>query len=375
MRIFCAVLFLALLGIGFLLAANKPIWNDERYSQVVSVQDNSYGQILAGKISEGNNSPLFYLLQKTLHDVFHKSDDRIFLRINPVVSVSAALTLIFYFVCRWYGWGAALFALGLGLSTHMLWLYWAEARHYALWFFLSVAQICLFWEIHRRQLREGTVLNGLMWAQWLLAFTVVFSLPQILLVALLTAIMAPRQERVKQFIIFALPGVVCLYYFAFAPKYSFWVMFSCEQYIRAGIPRDRLYLFLITFLFLGYYYGQRFLQWPRLFKDSFSSCRAVLILIGGMIASSCLIVFLFSLKSNPGQQGFPVTDRYFFHLIAFGVLGAGICAAESLKALQFKTAKVLTAGGIGILFIVQVIKSGPKIQHYIQGLFLASGAA
>ena len=62
------ILFGICLSIGFFIARHKPLWGDEVFSQRNIIQRMSYGDMLKGKIGqgEGNASPLFYLLQKAL---------------------------------------------------------------------------------------------------------------------------------------------------------------------------------------------------------------------------------------------------------------------------------------------------------------------
>jgi len=57
------------LAIGFKLAYDKPLWNDEIYTLVSSVSRVSYLDILLGRVKEGNNCPLFYVIQKGICDI------------------------------------------------------------------------------------------------------------------------------------------------------------------------------------------------------------------------------------------------------------------------------------------------------------------
>ena len=47
-------------------AADRPLENDELYSQTSSIDHQTYLSMLSAKIEEGNNTPLFYALQKTI---------------------------------------------------------------------------------------------------------------------------------------------------------------------------------------------------------------------------------------------------------------------------------------------------------------------
>ena len=58
---------------GFLMAQNKPLWNDEMFTLIANVNGQTYGSILLGKVSEGNVAPLFYWIQKAICDLAHYS--------------------------------------------------------------------------------------------------------------------------------------------------------------------------------------------------------------------------------------------------------------------------------------------------------------
>ena len=70
-KIVSFLLFIILLTVGTSLAKYKPLWTDEIYSQVRSIEKLSYGAILLGPPGEGNTCPFFYLIQKTICDIFH----------------------------------------------------------------------------------------------------------------------------------------------------------------------------------------------------------------------------------------------------------------------------------------------------------------
>lgn len=111
------LLFFVCFRFGLILAESKPIWNDEFYSQLANVQGLSYGKMMAGQVNEGNNAPLFYLIQKVICDIasyqapeaWVKGDwgysdyySRILLRVSPVFFMSLAAVFIFYYFSRVY---------------------------------------------------------------------------------------------------------------------------------------------------------------------------------------------------------------------------------------------------------------------------------
>src|SRR3989339_191913 len=151
--VFAAAVFMAGLCQGFSLALKKPLWNDEIYSQTSSVEGMSWAQIWTGRIREGNNSPAFYSVQKIVCGIFdYKSNDlwknddvpaRLILRIAPVVCMSLGLALIVWFFGAYYALSGMMIAFIVGVSSYMVWYYWAEARPYAMMFLATTVQALL----------------------------------------------------------------------------------------------------------------------------------------------------------------------------------------------------------------------------------------
>src|SRR3989338_4552810 len=159
LKILTGFLFLILLAIGFVLAVRKPLWNDEIFTQTRNIDQASYAAILTGKIVEGNNCPIFYLIQKGVCDLvqyrfpkvwdsreweFSDLRSQLILRIMPNIFTAGTLAIIFYFFARYYSFGAGVYGLLVALSSLMVWGYWVEARPYPLWFFLTIVQSMLY---------------------------------------------------------------------------------------------------------------------------------------------------------------------------------------------------------------------------------------
>ena len=152
-----ASFFLLFLFCGYKLAVQKNLWNDEIYTQYYSIDRSSYGQIWSGKLVEGNNAPLFYVLQKLTVSCFHfKASDtwegkpkisdlraKIILRVNSVIMMSFVLSFIFYYFSRRFSLGVGFYSLLASLSFYAVWNYWAEARPYGLWLGLSILELLL----------------------------------------------------------------------------------------------------------------------------------------------------------------------------------------------------------------------------------------
>ena len=70
-KILTLVLFFSLLGLGSRVASQRPLWNDEYYSQVASINNTPFADQFLGRISEGGNAPLFYCLQIRRREKFN----------------------------------------------------------------------------------------------------------------------------------------------------------------------------------------------------------------------------------------------------------------------------------------------------------------
>jgi uncharacterized membrane protein len=155
-HILTVTVFLALLAVGFWLSTHKPVWNDEIYSQRHIIERMNYGELIGFKITEGNSTPLFYVLQKAFAESldyqfpaynyeWHYVDlpSQIILRILPNLFMSMSLAMMFFYFARYYSLWQGIYALILALSSVMVWVYWAEARPYAMWMFFTTAQMLL----------------------------------------------------------------------------------------------------------------------------------------------------------------------------------------------------------------------------------------
>jgi len=378
------LLFAVLLLVGFTLAAYKPLWNDEVYTQVASVSRSSYGQIISGHVGEGNVSPLFYLLQKSFQNIIHYSapadwhtgwsdnglKERLLLRVMPVVFMSAAIAGIFYFFSRNYSLWTGILALFLALSTSMTWGYWAEARPYALWVYLTAMQSIVFLRIFQKDGGKNNAWAFLSVLHILLALTVVFALPQILLVSLILGF-SFRRKWSDYVLLTVIPAAVCLYYYALTPKYPFWLEFNFEQYVRAGISRDRLYILALFALLL---LGQGLIQnrkWGRdWIKPAAKEAITYFIFTLGMIASVGVTVLLFKLLESPRGTGFPVSDRYFIHLAPVGIIATTLLARESVSVLRHnRWLKIVFVIAAAYFFLARFLRVLPEIAGYYPLLF------
>lgn len=220
------VLFVVLFAFGLLLAQLKPLWNDELYSQVYSVEKMSYAQILLGQVPEGNNSPLFYLLQKAVCDVAHfqlpfvwekqwnigQPQAQMILRLMPNFFMSLALAVIFYMIAVEYSWLAGGYAFVTALASSAVWVYWAEARPYALWFALTTLQILCFVRFIRHPKTRQLMRRFLIGIHFLLSITAVFGAVQVFIVSWLLFLFYEKKLTHYVLLLF-LPLALGFYYF------------------------------------------------------------------------------------------------------------------------------------------------------------------
>jgi len=383
LKILSVILFVILIFVGLFLAKHKGIWNDEKYSQVAGIESFSYSEILLGKVDEGNNNPLFYVIQKAITNAFgwHSNaefrmgintvGDRIILRISPVCSIALTVVAIFYFFSKFYSIWAGLFSLFISLSTHMLWGYWAEARPYALWILLTTIQLLLFLYIIHTSKAERLSWRWLAFTHVLLSLTFIFSLAQIMIVSVVLCFTI--QKKWISFIwLTLLPCILIFYYYGLTPNYNFWVMFEYEQYIREGITRDRLYIILLFLIFLTLSVIQ--LKWksPKLANTQIILegfpyfCVTIL-----MIAATCVFIAVFHFKSTGHDEGFPVTTRYFINLVPVGIISTTYFTVKLLNAFKGKIwMQSFIFSLIGYLVIYRFLRVIKHIKGFYPDIFL-----
>lgn len=362
------VLFILFVVVGFRLAQDKPLWNDELYSQVHSVEKLTYGQILAGKIVEGNNFPLFYFLQKAICDVrgFHlpfewkqewavaEPQSQIILRLQPIVVMALALTLIFYFFALEYSWLAGIYALVIALFTETVWPYFAEARPYALWYLLSAVQMLFFLRYIVSQQRGDDHGQQHSWlalniTHILLSLTAVFGVVQAFIVAFVLFIFYRR--RLKDFVFMLFVSLALgFYYFFQAQHYVFGLPPDVLSLILQNISAERSVLIILCGVFV--------LVFRR-------EAAAVIIRFGAvallMVLAALAIMVCLTWTAQEGWQPFTVSSRYFIFLAPVGAITAAVFTLEVLK--MFGQKRWMTIGIVVLLFLTVAVTLR---NHYAQ---------
>lgn len=372
------VLLIFLLGLGFFLAAQKPLWNDEIFTQANSVDRLTYAGILTGKVPEGNITPLFYLTQKAICDAFGFKlpfvwngawtvtdfSAQMIMRVQPNLAMSLAITLVFYFFTKLYSPGAGLYALLVALSSYMVWIYWVDSRPYALWFLLTTAQTLLLLYFLKQKENERLI-PWLMAVHLLLSLTAVLSLLQIVAVSLILFLRGCRTWRPYVFLT-VVPVALCLFYHSHSPQYSFWFSDSPVQLISASIPKERLALMMGLGGILA------FLAFRKKEDASVPVVRRLLGVSGAyflfvivIFVESVLLLALFKLKAGAGQEGFPLSNRYFIYLTPVGIVGTALFSVELMRAFSKRIGAQAVLGIVlGLVLLFRMVRTWQLVKGY-----------
>ncbi len=348
LRVFFAVVLLAgCLAAGFYLSQVKPLWNDEVFTQVEGIETHSYGQIILGRLEEGNNCPLFYLLQKAQCDFFgyrfpqewngewnvYEPFSQVFLRVLPNLYMSLAILILFLFFWQRYSVLAALYVLVLVFSSPMVWRYWAEARPYGLWFLLTVLQSVCLAGICRGGRDPRRLIWGLAGVHLLLSLTVTLSVVQIAAAAAVLFVFCPRDCR-KQVWAAAAPALVGLYYYLHSPRFKLWFSDNgIMPLIADNIPVDRMALLAVC-AGLAVYAMLREDSGRAPEEGGMREERPFLVYALGMGILTAGILAYLKLIDEGGPEGFSVSSRYFIYLTPLAVMAAGVMTVRVWRALK-----------------------------------------
>jgi hypothetical protein len=323
---------------GVFFAQRKPLWADEIWTQVATVEKFSYWEMLSGQMKNkgGNMYPLPVIAQKALGSLQGFSapaswkdsqelsyDARAMrdLRILPVFFMSVAMAMVVRFLFSTTGFLSSIIALLLFLSSYMAIQYWVEARFYALWFLLSSWQLMTLIKIlEDRDASSGRLLGRLILIHVLLSLTVIFSVIQIGIAAILMAFFRKR-NLTYHFLGTLIPCVIAFfYYFTAENPLKFWFPKNALDFIGICFPFEWMGLLVIlSGLILGSDLKQRN---PRqsigqlFFQDGQCSQVFILTLITILFLGAGFVeLLLFKIKAAPrAEANFPLYPRYFFYL-------------------------------------------------------------
>lgn len=375
--IFSCFLFVLLLALGFWQAFHKPLWIDEHFGLISSVERLSYGDILLGRMREGNNSPLFFLIQKGICDVagyeppapwlngdwdYQDVGSQILTRVNPVFFMSLSVALIFYYFSRTFGLWPGVYSLAVSLSSFMVWTHWAEARPYALWVFLTTVQSLIFLRIVGQSENARKAWLGLALVHFLLSLTIFISIVQIVVVSSLVWFLSERDWR-KYVLILVVPMGVAVTYHLSALKLAFWFAEGPWALIGASIPLDRL---LIVVMFGVYFALAYFCPKSALFtKLSIRSMGPqekrtaggylgfVLLMLLGFLA----VLMKLKMGESPNHQGFQISNRYFIPMTPIGIFATTLFSIYLVKASSKRTLRGAIFLSLAGLLVFRMIRT------------------
>ncbi len=370
------VVFILLVFVWLRAAHQKPLWTDELYSQTSSIHNLSYVDMLRGKISEGNITPLFYIIQKAWQNAWHYQTpiywlqgqwgyqhppSNTFLRVPPVVCMAAGVALIFYYFASRWGLWLGLYSLLVSFSSFMVWFYAFEARPYALWFFLtSIQMVSLLSLMGVKDKSQDQYVKSLGVVNWLLAFTSIFSVIQNLGVCLVLWLWGRRRWRLHT-ALFIAPAVISLGYYILTPKYEFFLQESFMGLLGASLPVDRLAIISLGLVLWGLLALK--ISWFKLKSISpqqWNLWSAALLFTLVIFAGCWALLWQFKAGQAPDKQGFQVSNRYFMVLAPVGIMMTTI-ASYYLATLPQAVWKRGIWIALGLLLLFRLIKVLPMI--------------
>lgn len=376
-----AVLMIFGIVFGLWLAKVKTLWNDEIYTQIYTVEPSSYIDILTLCFEEGNSCPLFYLFQKAVVDIsrypFPKewtrqwdTASRMLLRLPANIFMTLSVVLIFYFFARYYSWVLGGYALLVSLSSYMIIIFWAEARPYALWVFLTTAQSLLFLKMMREEGEKVSTIRSLIAVHLLLSFSVVFSMIQIAVVSFLLWIWKVRD--LKQYVwLTALPVGICLFYFFHSPKFQFWFLEPPSLLIFASIPKDRMLILGGYVVLLLGSFAQRKVKRLKLYaQDASWDGARYLALTSLMLLAACVLMAVFKLREVSPEQGFQISNRYLIYLAPVGSIAVTLFSRDMVKAFKGKIwLQGVVVLGLAALLILRISRTYTLACHFYSSAF------
>ncbi|MCX5681348.1 MAG: hypothetical protein NT079_03605, partial [Candidatus Omnitrophica bacterium] len=313
----------------------------------------------AGHIVEGNNSPLFYSIQKIICKAFnYQSDDlwnkddiraRFILRIAPVFCMSLGLALIAWFFCVQYSLVGGLIAFIISISSYMVWYFWAEARPYALIFLATTVQTLVLLYYYR--FKQKLSVRGIAVANLFVAFTFSLSVIQIAVSGVVLWLRGCR--RIWSLVgCVGLPLAIAFGYYAIGDHYTFFFAPHGQPHalIFSNIPSGRLVVF---FLFPILVWG-----WDRYINKSkeyvlWSFFAWAWLTLIGYVAFLGYLKYLTFVQSF-GQ--FEVSNRYLMALTPLGIIVVSAGILELVKRPRVIWARIVVWIVVLMVILPRLIK-------------------
>jgi hypothetical protein len=342
---------------GFSIALKKPLWNDEIYTQI-SIENTTWAVIFMGRIIEGNNSPVFYSIQKIIcvalgyrsNDLWHNDDvsTRFISRIAPVFCMSLGLALIVWFFCIHYSLLGGLIAFIISITSYMVWYYWAEARPYALIFLATTIQTLALLYFYR--LDHKSRYWGVGVANLFLAFISSLSVIQIMASGVVLWFKGCRRIWPLLWGV-GLPLGIAFGYYVVADHCFFYFAPHGQplSLICANIPAERIgafFIFPVLIWLLDRYVNKKkeFALWPFFVW-------AWLIFIGYVLF---IAYFLFIKHSS---VGFEISNRYFMTLTPVGMIVVSAGMLELVKRPHSIWGRVIVWVAILAVILPRLVKA------------------
>lgn len=392
---FSIVIFCTVMMVGISISKRKPLWHDEIWSLVSSIQNPTYSDIIlthfSGKHIEGNISPIFYLSEKAILDFagyklptslvkeiaelgnltvgsptffeeaskfpsyFKDKQSQIFLRIQPVFAMAMTIALIFLYFSVYYSPTLGIYSLFVTLSSYMIWAHLAEARPYATWVLLSTIQLILFLNILNSQVKVPKKSFGLLLVTHLfLSLTIVLSLAQILIVS--WVIFYFRKHNWKSLLFLsALPVTICISYVILSPRYQ--ALFYFRTFfgvIFANFPIDRLLILGCFFILLASYGFQRWKNQDVLIELS----RAAVPFFASIVlftSAGFALLIVYKLIESASPSASEVSNRFWIFLTPASIFSTVLLPYFSYNS--FKRKSKMRAGIIVVSLILLLFRS------------------
>jgi len=344
------LVFVSFFCIGLTLAQNKPLWNDELYTQIHSVERFTVWETIRGDLEEGNSTPLFYLIQKgfcwfaqykipfkwTGAAYVNEPYGQIILRLNPIFFTSFMVALIFYFFARYYSLGCGLYSLLISLGCFIFWTYWAEARQYAQWMFFTTAHTLLLLRYIQTEKGGRGCWKGIALVHFALSVTVVFGLVQVLIATFFMFICGERDWR-HYVVLTIIPISICVFYYFHTSPFYFWFTSPPISMIYANIPQEWLVLIIVYVFYICIHTfqtlkGKR--QGIRACIKSIWQERSFIYVSLLVIMAGFALLGYFKLIEVTDRGRFAVVWRYFVFLAPVGVITVVLISIDLMRSFQ-----------------------------------------
>lgn len=326
------VVFLLSVFLGFYLSSKYSLYGDETHTlgEITHGEGTSpvtYAFLLLGEIEyESNNTPLFYVAQKGIVDLFdyqyisyqktfNDPNARILLRINSVFFGSLMIALLFAHFSRLYSLWLGLYAIVLLLSSQLFLMYWVQGRPYMQWMSLTTIELLLFYNLIRYGYRP-LIWNSLIFINICLVLTASFSMPCLVLLSFPLWLFV-RKKWVDYVGLVGVPVMVTIYYLFKNKCPSGFYPFDAKDMVSvmfAVFQKERL-LVLGLALFFAYVFFRNRNRIVPLIQESKGY---LLLTLSFFLAAVSLLIFM-KLYQNPHDgefmRGATISNRYFVNIV------------------------------------------------------------